>query len=163
MKTFDILVKDRNTNMYKKVGISLATSKKGALTEYLKTMYINLIKNKDTYSIKKYEETYGKKITRYGFSMSERDLSLMLSNLHPHIVIPSQDFKAIKLSESEIKNLAKAVKTPKKGLKLSESARTEVANAFKQYREDVKAIRSATNKPTATKKAVSKRVITKKK
>ena len=79
------------------------------------------------------------------------------------ILIIPEDFQEINLTESEIKNLAKAVKTPKKGLKLSESERTEVANVFKQYREDVKAIRTATKKPTATKKVVSKRVVAKKK
>jgi 5-formaminoimidazole-4-carboxamide-1-beta-D-ribofuranosyl 5'-monophosphate synthetase len=149
--------------LYQKSGISLASTKKGALTEYFKTIYINLIKNKNSYYFNRYAKIYGERIVKkLTLNMDEREIQNMLFH-HRHIVVPSQDFEEINLTESEIKNLAKAVKTPKKGLNLSESARTEVVNAFKQFREDVKANRTATKKPTATKKAVNKRVIAKKK
>ena len=174
MAVYDILVKDRNTNMYIKAGSGVATSKKGALTDYFKYMYLGVVKRKDANSIKRYTKIYGNIITRMNFNMDRTDLLRLMSNLHPHIVVPANDFKPISLTESEINNLAKAVKRPIKS-KLSEDTQEKVRKIFQEFREDVKANRTATNKPTATKKrtainkptatkkVVSKRVVAKKK
>jgi len=111
MPLYDILLKDRNTLTYKKAGSYVSTTKKGALTEYFKYMYIGVIKNKDPYSIKRYEKIYGSIITRMNLNLDRLDFNKLFFH-HHHIVVPANDLKPIILTDSEINNLAKAIKKP---------------------------------------------------
>lgn len=140
MPLYHILVQDQSTHQYSKAGISRATSKKRALTEYFKTLYIDLIKDKNAYYIKRYAKIYPRIIGRTALSMSEKDLKMFLS--YNHIVIPVKDFTPISLSLSEVNNLAKSIKKPKNQLKLSEDSQTKVREAFQQFRSDVKALKN---------------------